>query len=85
MEDYDSSIEARYLMYWDEGIYTYGQMSQKFPLYAFKQIEKKSTFTTTFKQSYNDNMDKGHILEVDFSYLRQHLLRRNSDLPSLIN
>ena len=58
-------------------------MSQKFPVNGFKWIEDTSEINEEFIKKYDENSDKGYILEVDVKYPRKlHYLI--SDLPFLL-
>ena len=43
-------------------------MSQKLVVDGFKWVKDLSKFNGSFIKSYNENSDKGYILEVDFEY-----------------
>ena len=57
-------------------------MSQKLPVDNFKWIEKEdiSNFNENFIKNYDENSDKGYILEVDIEYPK-NLHEQHSDLP----
>ena len=57
-------------------------MSQKLPVDAFKQIKQLSEFNDDFIKDYDENNDKGYILEVDVEYPK-NLFNLHSDLPFL--
>ena len=59
-------------------------MSQKLPVDGFKWIEKDdlSKFDEKFIKNYDENSDKGYILEVDVEYSK-NLHNLHSDLPFL--
>ena len=79
IKDYNLNVESSYLMYWDVSELYGWSVSKKLPVDGFKWIEKKSSFTLKFIQSYNDNSDKKeYILEVDVSFQKI-----NSDLRFL--
>ena len=57
-------------------------MSQKLPVNGFKWVEDTSRINEEFIKNYNENNNKGYILEVDVKYLKTlHYL--HSDLPFL--
>ena len=58
IKDYNLNVESSYLMYWDVSELYGWSVSKKLPVDGFKWIEKKSSFTLKFIQSYNDNSDK---------------------------
>ena len=47
-------------------------MSQKLPVEGFKWVEEDnlSKFNDSFIKNYNENSDKGYILEVDVEYIK---------------
>ena len=59
-------------------------MSQKLPVDNFKWIEKDNLlkFDENFIKNYDENSDKGYILEVDIEYPK-NLHKLHSDLPFL--
>ena len=57
-------------------------MSQKLPVNDFKWIEVTSKINEKFIKNYDENNDKGYILEVDVKYPRK-LYDIHSDLPFL--
>ena len=76
MKNYNKDIESSSLMSLD-GNYLYGwKMSQKFPVNGFKWKDKD------FIKNYNENSNKGYILEVDVEYPKS-LLNLHSNLPFL--
>ena len=57
-------------------------MSQKLPVNGFKWIEDTSEINEKFIKKYDENNDKGYILEVDVKYPKK-LHDLHSDLPFL--
>ena len=57
-------------------------MSQKLPVDGFKWIKKLFEFNEDFIKNYDENNDKGYILEVDVEYPK-NLFNLHSDLPFL--
>ena len=57
-------------------------MSQKLPVNGFKWVEKLSKFNESFIKNYDENSDKGYILEVDVEYPKK-LFNLHKDLPFL--
>ena len=49
-------------------------MSQKLPVDGFKWIKKLSEFDERFVKNYDENNDKGYILEVDVEYPKNLLI-----------
>ena len=56
-------------------------MSQKLPVNCFKWVENNET-NEEFIKNYNENNNKGYILEVDVKYLKK-LHDLHCDLPFL--
>ena len=78
---YDASKKSVFLQYLDaNNLYGYA-MSRKLPLdgYKWDNIDK---FTSDFVKNYDDNGDKGYLLEVDVEYPKD-LLSAHGDLPFL--
>ena len=57
-------------------------MSQKLPVNGFKWVEGISKRNEEFIRNYDENNDKGYILEVDVKYPKK-LHDLQSDLPFL--
>ena len=57
-------------------------MSQKLPVDGFKYVKDLSKFNESFIKNYNENSDKGYILEVDVEYPKK-LFNFHKDLPFL--
>ena len=57
-------------------------MSQKLPINGFKWLEDTSGINEKLIKNYNENNDKGYILEVDVKYPKT-LHDLHSDLPFL--
>ena len=57
-------------------------MSQKLPVNNFKWVEDKSRINEEFIKNYNENSNKGYILEVNVKYPKK-LHDLHSDLPFL--
>ena len=57
-------------------------MSQKLPVNDFKWIKDTSKINKEFTKNYDENNDKGYILEVDVKYPKK-LHDIHSDLPFL--
>ena len=82
MKNYNKDIESSSLMYLD-GNNLYGwRMSQKFPVNGFKWKENINEFDKDFIKNFNENSNKGYILEVDVEYPKS-LLNLHSNLPFL--
>ena len=57
-------------------------MSKKLPVDGFVWIENLTKFNDDFIKNYDENSDKGYILEVDIEYPKK-LLDLHRDLPFL--
>ena len=57
-------------------------MSQKLPVNGFKLVEDTLEINEEFIKNYDENNDKGYILEVDVKYPKK-LHDLHSDLPFL--
>ena len=57
-------------------------MSQKLPVDSFKWVKDLSKFNEGFIKNYDENSEKGYILEVDVEY-PEKLFNPHSDLPFL--
>ena len=70
MKNYDKDIESLYLEYLDANNLYGWAMSQKLPVDGFEWIKEDdlSKFNESFLKNYDENCDKGCILEVDFKY-----------------
>ena len=84
MNDYDKGIELSYLEYLDANNLYGWAMSKKLLVDGFKWVEEDhlSNFNESFIKSYDENSDKGYILEVDVEYPK-NLHKLHSDLPFL--
>ena len=84
MKNYDKNIESLYLEYLDASNLYGWSMSQKLPVDGFEWIEENdlSKFNGSFIKNYDENSDKGYILEVDVEY-QKHLHKLHSDLQFL--
>ena len=70
MNNHDKDNESSYLEYLDANNLYGWAMSQKLPVRNFKRIEKAdiSKFDEKFIKSFDENGDKGYILEVNVEY-----------------
>ena len=65
MKDYNKDEEESFLEYLD-GSNLYGwAMSESLPIDGFDRIKDLSKIDEDFIKSYDKNIDKGYILEVD--------------------
>ena len=48
-------------------------ISQKLPKNGFKGVKKLSKFDEDFMKNYDENSNKGNILEVDVEYLKMFI------------
>ena len=82
MKNYDKNKESSFLEYVDANNLYGWAMSQKFPVDGFKLKKDISKFNEDFLKNYDEDSDKGYILEVDVEYPR-YLHDLHSDLPFL--
>ena len=76
---YDDSKKSVFLQYLDaNNLYGYA-MGRKLPLDGYKW-DNSDKFTSDFVKNYDDNGDKGYLLEVDVYYPKD-LLSAHGDLP----
>ena len=68
IKNYDKNIISSNLMYLDANNLYGWKMSQKFPVNGFKWIKKLTKFNEDFIKNYDENSNKGYILEVDVEY-----------------
>ena len=68
MKNYDKSIKSLYIEYLDANNLYGWAMSQKLPIDSFKWVTDLSKFNESFIKNYDENNDKGYILEVDVEY-----------------
>ena len=82
MKNYDKNKESPYIEYVDARNLNGCAMSQKLSINGFKWIKNVTEIYEKFIKNYNEDSDKGYILEVDVKYPRKvHGLHR--DLPFL--
>ena len=81
MENYDENKESSYIQYLDASNLYVWAMSQKLPVNGFKWVENNE-IDENFIKNYNENSDKGYILEVNVKYPKK-LHDLHSDLPFL--
>ena len=82
MRNYDKNIESSDLMYLDSNHLYEWAMSQTLPVNGFEWMEQLSEFDECFIKNYDENNDKGYILEVDVEYPK-NLFNLHCDLPFL--
>ena len=82
MKNYNQYKEESFFQYLDANNLYGWTMSQKLPVSGFKWKKNMSKFTEEFIKSYDEDSDKGYILEVDVKYPK-NLHGLHEDLPSL--
>ena len=82
MENYGKDIISSYLMHLDANNLYGWAMSQKLPVNSFKWVKNVSRFNEVFIRNYDENSDKGYLLEVDIDYSKK-LFDLHKDLPFL--
>ena len=86
MKNYNNNEESSYIQYLDANNLYGWAMSKNLPRIGFKWIDNNETakhvINEDFIKNYNENNDKGYILEVDVKYPKR-LQELHSDLPFL--
>ena len=82
MKNYYKNEQSSYIQYLDVNNLYGWVISQKLPVYGFKWVNDVSEINEEFVRNYDENNDKGYILEVDVKYPRK-LQNLHSDLPFL--
>ena len=84
MKNYNNNEESSYIQYLDANNLYGWAMSQKLPVNGFKwyDSDKINEINEEFIKNYDENNDKGYILEVDVKY-PQRLHELHSDLAFL--
>ena len=83
LKNHDKNKESSYIEYLDANNLYGWAMSKKLPVRGFKWLDNLSMFTEEFIKNYDENGDKGYILDVDVEYLEK-LHSVHSDLPFLL-
>ena len=71
MKNYDKNKEFSYIQYLDASNLYGWAMSQKLPVNGFKWVKNTSKIDEEFIENYDEDSDKGYILEVDVKYPRK--------------
>ena len=86
INNYNNNEESSYIHYLDSNNLYGWAMSKKLPVNGFKWIDNNKTtehvINEEFIKNYNENDNKGYILEVDVKYPKR-LHELHSDLPFL--
>ena len=84
MKNYNNNEESSYIQYLDANNLYGWAMSQKLPVNGFKWLDsdKINEMNEEFIKNYNENDNKGYILEVDVKCLKR-LHKLHCDLPFL--
>ena len=84
MKNYNNNEESSYIQYLDANNLYGWAMSQKLPVNGFKWLDsdKINEVNEEFIKNYNEDNNKGYILEVDVKYPKR-LHKLHSDLPFL--
>ena len=79
---YDENKEVSHILYLDANNLYGWAMTQKLPVDGFKWEKDKCKIDEDFLRNYDEDSDKGYILEVDVEYSK-NLHDVLSDLPFL--
>ena len=71
MKNYYKNKESSYIQYLDANNLYGWAMSQKLPVNGFKWVKNTSKIYEEFIKNYDEDSDKGYILEVDVKYPRK--------------
>ena len=82
MKDYDKNKESSYIQYLDANNLYGAAMSKKLPMKGFKWMDDIPRIDEEFIKRYDENSNKGYVLEVDVNY-PQELYDIHSDMPFL--
>ena len=84
MKNYNNNEDSSYIQYLDANNLYGWAMSKKLPVNGFKWLDsnKINKINEDFIKNYNENDNKGYILEVDVKYPKR-LHELHSDLPFL--
>ena len=85
MQNYSNNEELSYIQYLDANNLYGWAMFKKLPVNGFKWLDTSETsnkINEDFIKNYDENNDKGYILEVGVKYLKR-LHELHSDLPFL--
>ena len=82
MKNYDKNKESSCIQYLDANNLYGWAMSQKLPVNGFKWINDVTRIDEQFIQNYDEDSDKGYILEIDIKYPKK-FYDLHSDLPFL--
>ena len=84
MKNYNNNKESSYIQYLDANNLYGWAISKKLPVKGFKWLDndKINEINEEFIKNYNENDNKGYILEVDVKYPKR-LHKLHSDLPFL--
>ena len=81
MKSYNNNEESSYIQYLDANNLYGWAMSKKLPVNGFKWLDN-DVINEEFIKNYDENDNKGYILEVDIKYPKR-LHKLHSDLPIL--
>ena len=74
MKNYDINKESSYIQYLDANNLYGWAMSQKLPVNNFKWIKNVTEIDEKFIKNYDEDSNKGYILEVDVRYPKNYMI-----------
>ena len=82
MKNHDKSKQSSYIQYYDLNSLHAGAICQKLPVNSFKWEKNILKFNDDFIKNYEEDGDKGYVLEADIEYPKD-LADFHSRLPFL--
>ena len=83
MKNYDKNKESSYLIYLDANNFYGWAMTQKLSVDGLKQKKSILKFNEDFIKNYNEESNKGYILEVYLEYPKEIVFTKFKELPFL--
>ena len=74
IKNYDKSEESSFLEYLDVNNLYGWAMSKSLPVDGFKFVKNVSRIDEDFIKKYDEDSDKGHVLEVNLNILKNYMI-----------